>query len=140
MDKEPIWHSWRELLGTIISNATEKERLANALGVRTVTLTRWVSGESVPRPQNIQQLLNALPQYRKVLHELILQEFPMFAAASKDVVTDIPSVIPLEFYIRIVNTCAMTPRKQRFWSISTLILQQALGQLDPNRFGMAITI
>jgi len=57
--------SWRELLESITNNPSERERIATEIGVRPITLTRWASGESTPRPHNLHHLLNALPkQYR----------------------------------------------------------------------------
>ena len=67
--------TWRDLLGSIIQNAHERQRIANELGVNPVTLTRWIHNESIPRKQNLQHLLRVLPQHRKVLHELFTKEF-----------------------------------------------------------------
>ncbi len=89
MRQEP--GDWRELLGTIISNPHERQRIAQELRVQDITLIRWVKRESEPRPQNLRHLLSVLPEH----HDL---------------------------------------------SISSLILQQALSQLDPGRAGLAITI
>ncbi len=66
---------WRELLGKIIRDTQEKQRIANELGISSVTLTRWVAGESRPRPQNLRLLINALPDYRRTFLELIPEEF-----------------------------------------------------------------
>jgi hypothetical protein len=49
--------SWRELLGKIIADSHERQRIANMLGVNPITLTCWVNNESKPRPQNLRQLL-----------------------------------------------------------------------------------
>jgi len=45
--------SWRELLENIISNTAERERIANEIGVRSITLIRWANGQSVPRQHNL---------------------------------------------------------------------------------------
>ena len=66
--------TWRKLLGTIISNPKEKQRIAVELGVKAITLTRWVSGESDPRPQNLRLLLSVLPGQREQLLDLIRRE------------------------------------------------------------------
>src|SRR5205085_8873280 len=58
------------------------------------------------------------------------------AAAIDDSSKDIPS----EFYGRVFSARSATNETLHFWSISNLILQQALGQLDPDRLGMAITV
>ena len=46
-------NDWRELLGSIISETSERERIANEIGVHTGTLMRWVNGDSMPRQQNL---------------------------------------------------------------------------------------
>ena len=90
MQPEP--QDWRELLGNIISDPREKQRIAQELGIRTITLTRWVSRESDPRPQNLRLLLNVLPEERELLLELIGEEFEDFTAgAIDDTSKDIPS-------------------------------------------------
>jgi len=42
-------NDWRELLGSIIAESSERERIANEIGVHTGTLMRWVNGDSMPR-------------------------------------------------------------------------------------------
>ena len=133
--------TWRELLGKIIYDSQERQRIANELGVNPITLNRWVSGETRPRAQNIRQLLNALHQERGLLLELIVEEFPEFATIAKDdVIEDLSQEIPSEFYTRVLNAYATSTKEHQFWAISNLILQQALGQLDPNHVGMAINV
>jgi len=135
MQPEP--QDWRELLGNIISDSHEKQRIAQELGVRTITLTRWVTRESDPRPQNLRHLLNVLPEQRELLLELIGEEFVDFTAGAID---DSSKDVPSEFYGRVFSARAATNETLHFWSICNLILQQAIGQLDPDRLGMAITV
>ena len=134
---QPEPQDWRELLGKIISDPLEKQRIAQELGVRTITLTRWASNESDPRPQNLRHLLNVLPEHRELLLDLISEEFEDFTAGAID---DSSKDIPSEFYTRIFSARASINESLRFWSICNLILQQALGQLDTDRLGMAITV
>ncbi len=129
--------TWRELLGEIIRNPLEKERLTGELGINPATLDRWVNGETDPRPQNLRRLLSALPQWREQLYELVSEEFEDFTAAPTD---DSSKELPSAFYARVFSALVATPQSLRFWSICNLILQQALGQLDPERLGMAITV
>jgi hypothetical protein len=135
MQPEP--QDWRELLGNIISDPREKQRIAQELGVRAITLTRWITKESDPRPQNLRHLLNVLPEQRELLLELIGEEFDDFRAGAID---DSSKDIPSEFYGRVFSARSATNETLHSWSISNLILQQALGQLDPDRLGMAITV
>jgi transcriptional regulator with XRE-family HTH domain len=131
--------AWRALLGKIIQDSQERQRIAAELGVHPVTLMRWVNAQSNPRAQNLQQLLNALPQYRSVLLELIQKEFTDFTTGMGNNWMETPG-IPHEFYMRVLHTCAVIPKEFLFSSVSNLILQQAIEQLDPQRLGMAIIV
>lgn len=129
---------WRALLGEITTNPRERQRVAQEIGVRPITITRWVSREADPRPQNLRNLLSAIPEHRDLLFELIEEEFHIFTgtAPTEDTAKDIPS----EFYARVFNARTTTTESLRFWSICNLIIQEALGQLDPDRLGMGITV
>ena len=76
--------TWRDFLGSIIQDPQERRRLANELGINPVTLTRWVNNESSPRSRSIQRLLTALPQHRKALLELLLDDFEGLIAETED--------------------------------------------------------
>ncbi len=133
--------SWRELLGEIIADSQERQRLANTLGINPATLTRWVTNETKPRPQNLRELLKALPTEQNELLQLIAIEFPELAPDSVETgPADSTARIPSEFYFRVLDSYGKTRRPHRFWTVSNLVLNQALGQLDPNHLGMAITI
>ncbi len=131
--------TWRELLGQIIENPREKQRLAGELGIRPITLTRWAHEKIRPRLSNLLLLVKALPKHRKQLIDLIPKEFPEFTAMAL-VVEDSPKEVPASFYAQVLNALADLPQVVRFASVCDLILQQALEQLDPNRVGMEITI
>ncbi len=45
MQKQP--ETWRSLLKSIISDPQERQRLAEELGIKPITLIRWVNGEQV---------------------------------------------------------------------------------------------
>jgi hypothetical protein len=137
--QRPESETWRGLLKSIISDPHEKSRLAELLGVREITLTRWINQESDPRPQNLRNLLNALPEHRERFLDLIREE-EGFEEFSNAIVDNALQEIPTQFYARIFAARASTTANMRFWSISNLILQQAIGQLDPDRQGMAIDV
>ncbi len=132
--------TWRDLLNQSISSAIERQRISYELGVSTVTLQRWVKGESTPRLENLQRLLRVLPQYRELLLKQIKEEFPDFSPLDYDVLPDETSTIPAEFFAHINHALAMTPNELRFWTLSDEIVQQALKQLDVRQQGMAITV
>src|SRR6266487_6992111 len=133
--------AWRGLVGQLIHDPQERHWLANELGVNPATLVRWAHNETNPRLQNLHQLLNAVPQHSQKLRESIAEEFPGFADAAND---DIPVTMSIEIpsgtYSSVLHTYVSTPKRQRFWLVSNLILQEALRQLDPNLLGMTVSI
>ena len=167
---------WRELLGLIVNTTGEKQRLARALGVDPLTLMHWIYGESYPRPQQLYQLLAALPEYSKDLAPFFGEAYEYIVktrveALSRDMPPEMNELLrsadkpalPLKtqgfepfdasmleeneedeissvFYARILSTIASTPQSLRFNSLTTVILQQALAQLDPQRKGLLLTL
>ena len=133
--------TWRELLGRLIADTHERQRIANELGVNPITLVRWVNNESKPRPQNLRQLLKALPEHHTLLLELIGEEFEGFSTvAVENAGEDLRQEVPSVFYSRVLRTRATTATVLRFSSICNLVLQQAIAQLDPHRVGMAVIV
>lgn len=133
------FQSWREFLSTVISDRNEKFRLAQELNVTPLTLTRWIQGASTPQTQQLQSLLHALPRYQKTLHPLIAKEFEQMELAVPeltDQVIDIPSV----FYAHVLSGSTALSQPIRFWSLANMVVQQALGQLDPLRLGLVIKV
>jgi transcriptional regulator with XRE-family HTH domain len=135
--------SWRSLLANIIQNPQTKQQLAVELKISHITLTRWANNQSQPRPQNLQQLVQALPYpVREQMMALLQEEFP-------DILTEVEAPqptggalqeIPSDFYTKAIATYASTPFHQRFWSVCNHVLPQALEQLDADKLGMAISI
>ena len=136
---ESEYTSWRDLLNAIVNSPKEKQRVAEELGIQTITLNRWINGESVPRSHNLRQLLNALPMYREQLFDLLKKEvgFEDFASSPQE---DTSGDIPSDFYAKIFATRSSSTPNLRFWSLNSLILQQALQQIDPDRLGISIWI
>src|SRR5436853_7150794 len=90
--------TWRELLGTIISNPAERERLANELGIAKVTLTRWVNSESSPRSHYLRRLVALLPEHRGQLLAAMSRELAVVAhgegmSAARD---EIPAAVDVQ--------------------------------------------
>ncbi len=130
--------SWRELLKSIISDPAERERIANEIGVRSITLTRWITNESTPRPHNLRQLLHALPkQHRDLLTSLLEEEH---IDLTDTVVSEPSDEIDYQFIRQVFEARATTPRSLLFWTLCRKVLQHALRRLDPERIGMAITV
>ncbi|GER88870.1 hypothetical protein KDW_30320 [Dictyobacter vulcani] len=129
---------WREFLGSIISNASERDRIATEIGVHSVTLSRWVSGESSPRPHNMRQLLRSIPKQQRNQLQSLLEKYS--SDVSDFEIDTSEQEIPYKFIMEVLDARASIPDLLRFWSITRLVLQQALRQLDPEGVGLAITV
>ncbi len=131
--------TWRELLGKIIKDPQDKQRLAITLAVNPGTLGRWINGESTPRPNTLRLLVEALPAYSEQLLELMALEFG--GDVMKEVGVDTAALeIPSAFYAHIMSLYATSQRPTRFISLVDAILQQGVQQLDPHRRGMELTV
>lgn len=133
--------SWRSVLGTIIRDTQERAQLANALDMNPHTLIRWANNISDPRPQNLRGLLQALPQYHHILLPLIQEEFPTFQQTSGQAEPGMSHEhISSTFYSHVLDTYTTTPKMQRAWSVTAIILQQILRQFAMDHNGMAVTL
>ena len=107
---------WREFLNSIISNPAERDRIANEIGVHAITLSRWASGESTPRPHNLRQLLRALPmQQRNQLQPLLVKESSDISQLEIDTTEQ---DIPYGFIMDVLEARSSIPDLLRFWSIT----------------------
>ena len=131
--------TWRELLGKITQDPQDRQRVAKMLGISSVTLTRWISGVSKPRIQNLCLLLTMFPEYRQQFLALFLDEFGRLISHIVDIDT-LPQEIPTPFYAQIVRIHHTLPRILCCNTICELVLQQALKQLDLNYTGMYIAV
>lgn len=133
--------TWREVLGHIIEDAHERQRIASALGINPITLDRWANYTSKPRIQNLRMLQAVLPEYRNDMEESLTAEFPdLLTVLEGNIISESAQEIPSEFYTHAINAYTLTPRTQRFWLLSTTIMQQALGQLGSRDAGLAISV
>lgn len=130
--------SWSSVLQVIIKSPAERSRLSTALGVSTVTLTRWANGESRPQRSHLIHLVqNVHPNSRQDLVDALEKQYPDIQAW---VANEISEQIPPEFFAQVLHLRTTTTDSVRFWRISETVLKQALAQLDPNRMGMAIKL
>jgi transcriptional regulator with XRE-family HTH domain len=136
MRKRPVW---RELLDSLIQVRNERERIAAETGVAPITLTRWASGETSPRLQNLHPLVQAIPdQHRAAFQTSIEEDLP--SHSFEPVPDEEKMEIPFQLVSRILATRAAASPHLVSWVIIHQILQHALLQLDPNCLGMKITI
>ena len=134
MEKLPIW---REILGTMIRDAHNRQQLAERLKINPVTLTRWAAGTSKPRPDKLRSLLGMLSVQDRERAMLSLTQDYAPHAFQEDTDTYIYEIHP-EFYHRVLSTYATLPSSLREWSLNLLIIQQILSHLDPRQQGMAV--
>lgn len=133
--------NWRELLAHILRNPREKQQLLEELNVRSITLTRWINGQTEPRQQNLQHLVKVLTRYCDYLPDLLKDEkktgnIALLLAHKEQVSPTIPS----ELYSLVLASRAYTPGHQRFWKIANMILRQAMEQLDASGQNVAMWI
>ncbi len=131
--------TWRTLLGTLIKEPIQKQRVASELGVNPFTLTRWVEKKANPRPDSLRRLLSIFPEQRILLLSLIAQEFPDFSvalAAEEKSSEEIPSA----FYHQVLSMLSSLPQEQIVWVPCKLILQHAYEQLAPQHKSVAVLL
>jgi transcriptional regulator with XRE-family HTH domain len=100
--------TWRNLLADIIRDRKEKQRLIDVLGVTSITLTRWVNGESDPRPQNLRRLISVLPQSYEQLEGSLKEESPFSGEETALEPTEPTKEISSKFYAQVLQTRAST--------------------------------
>ena len=130
--------SWRELLGKLIRDPQEQQKILEALNISSMTLRRWVNGETKPRPQNLRLLLNAIPQQRRQMIALLVAEFPFIDEGTE--LREEGLLLSAEFYAQVINTYVSVSQYLRSVTISNLLLQHMLKQIDPYGDGMFIYI
>src|SRR5438067_1536469 len=107
--------SWRSVLGSLIKDSSQRQKISSELGVDPLTLTRWVEKKSKPRLEKLQRLLKVLPEQRELLLLSISQEFPDIAVGSGEEI--LPEEIPSAFYDQVLSRIAALPNNQVVSSI-----------------------
>lgn len=140
MEANNNFKNWRELLGQAIKSSQEKQRLAHEMGVKPITLKRWVTGESRPREENIRRLARALPADLSGLFlSLVGTEFPLFSPEN-GIQNQVVPEIPAELYAQAMQIYTQTPLSLAYNALYELIFSRALEHLDPERRGMSLVL
>jgi hypothetical protein len=131
--------TWRTVLADILKRPGERQRIAVALGINPVTLTRWAQRQSDPRPRYLHQLLTILSEEKTALRSLLAQEFPevTLGASAAD---EAPQEIDADFYAEVLQLLASSDPTPNTWSVRKRILEHALEQLDPGRRCITIAL
>jgi transcriptional regulator with XRE-family HTH domain len=121
---------WRKLLSQILPSSDLREEIAKEIGINEVTLTRWISGISTPRVQNLKLLLQTktIAPYRNTLVDLLQKAFPTedFTSDPSDMITELAS----EDYAFILNNLATLAPGLRTWTMCELIFDRIARQFD----------
>ncbi|HLI68373.1 MAG TPA: GAF domain-containing protein [Ktedonobacteraceae bacterium] len=140
MEKGHEPSTWQEFLGQLIENAQERERIAEAAHVRTITLQRWASGSSRPRDENMRTLLKALPfETQAAFAQMVSVDFPGLLQEHA-LLDQAQPEIPADFYARVLSALALTPAPMCRQTIQDLIFRQILEQFDSDRLGMSVSL
>lgn len=140
METKREFNTWREMLGVLAKNPQEKQRLAREADVSTITLRRWVIGESHPREDNLRQLVGAvLPEFVAQFRHLLEIEYPSFAHEDLERGRIVPE-IPAELYAQAMRTYARTPAILARDALYKLIFERALEHLDPDKAGLSLAL
>ncbi len=130
--------AWSVVLQDILRSPGERQHLSSALGVTTMTLSRWASGESRPQRPHLIHLMQVLPtQQRQELMDAFEKLYPDIQSWLTE---ENSEEIPSNFFAQVLNLRTTTTESLRFWRISEFVLKQALSQLDPTNTGMAIKL
>jgi transcriptional regulator with XRE-family HTH domain len=134
--------TWRELLKRLITHPAEKQRIADELGVSTLTLTRWASGEYDPQLKSLRRLHEVVPQqFQRMMSELIQAEIvPAIPLRVHSSNAESHPDIPSAFYYRVLALWATSRGPFRAYQLRKLVLQQAIKLLDPDILGLRITL
>ncbi len=130
--------TWQNILQQVLKIPGEQQRIAVAIGLSQMTLTRWAKGESNPQRPHLTRLVQVIqPALRDALLEALEDSYQDIHSWLKD---DSSEYIPSEFIAQLLSVRTTTTDSLRFWRISDMILKQILAQLDPNQLGMAVTL
>ena len=124
--------TWRELLGGIVADPSELQRIANDMDTTTRTLTDWAAGKKVPFRSNMYKMLNAIPpDYRPRMAKLLKKEFPDF----EDVAPEQRRMegIPSEIVELAMDTYCRYASDLRRGYIINFILDRAIEHIDPEQ-------
>jgi hypothetical protein len=129
--------NWQALLQKIIQPPRERQRIAAALGINAITLTRWAKQNSRPQPASLARLVKVVqPHYRTELLKALKVAYPEM---EEKLVEETSEIVPATFFRQILRDRATIIETLRPWQITATVINQAISLLDPHNLGMAIT-
>jgi len=138
---EQDWGPFRTLVKERLQDPQARKRIEQRTDIAPRTLSRWISGETEePDRKRLLSLLAALPEHRDALLAAIHKALPDFEAPLIDPATRLIEDLPMDFWVRLLETNANTPRNLHFASIVNLIFLQLQSTVDPEQLGVQLTI
>ena len=128
---------WQAVLQKIIQSTKERQRLATALGINIITLSRWVKADSHPQRSYLLRLVKVVqPVHRAEMLSALVRAYPDMHDKFME---EIAETVPPSFFRQILKDRASIIETLRPWQISGAVLNEALKLLDPHQLGMAVT-
>lgn len=128
----------RLLVHILHENRAEITRVAKEMDIAEITLSRWMSGSSMPRQMHLRRLVEVLPEYRGDLVYAIQQTFPDALYGYEQ--TPGKHEVSKETYHYVLTLARdIEADDERHWQVMHHIFETAMQQLDAERHGLAIT-
>lgn len=138
---EQDWDTFRTLIKELLRDPAARKRIEQRTDIAPRTLSRWISGETEePDRKRLSSLLAALPQHRDALLATITRALPDFEVPLIDPTTRLVEDLPMDFWLRLLETNANTPRNLHFASVVHLIFLQLQSAIDPEHIGIQLII
>jgi hypothetical protein len=138
---EKDWEPFRTYLKELLRDAPVRRLIEQRTDIAPRTLARWVSGETEePDRKRLLSLLQALPQYRETLVVAIRKALPDFDAPLLDTTRSLVEDLPMDFWVRLLETHAQTPKNLHFTSLVNLIFLQLQSYIDPEYTGVQLVV
>ena len=138
---EQDWGPFRALVKERLQDPQARKRIEQRTDIAPRTLSRWISGETEePDRKRLSSLLAALPQHRDALLVAIHKALPDFEVPLLDSATGLLEDLPIDFWVRLHEMNANTPRNLHFAAIVSLILLHLQATIDPEHLGIQLTI
>jgi transcriptional regulator with XRE-family HTH domain len=135
------WAAFRAYIKELLRDDQVKKAIEERTDISARTLARWVSGETEePDRKRLASLLRALPQYRETLLSTITKALPDFAAPLLEQTNNLAEDLPVEFWVRLVETSATTPKTLHFTTVVQLLFLQLQTTIDSQRLGLGFYV
>ncbi|MBA2682404.1 MAG: GAF domain-containing protein [Ktedonobacteraceae bacterium] len=138
---EKDWEAFRASLKELLRDARVRKLIEQRTDIAPRTLARWASGETEePDHKRLTSLLHALPQYREPLVAAIRKALPDFDVSLLTTANSLIEDLPVDFWVRLLETNARTPKNLHFMAVVNLIFLQLQSYIDPEHIGVHLIV